>query len=374
MFGLALIFILIIMGGVIAFFGDRIGTRVGKRRMTLWGLRPRYTSIIVTIVTGVLIAGLTLGILTLSSYDVRTALFGMEALKRQTEELAVAVRQRTQDLEKAHLELDQKTQEYAQTNQRIADLNRQLQRLRSDKQGLDNRIADLNTEKNNLQQDIDRLNEMTVNLRKGIEVIREGTVVVRAGEAIFSGMIQGGRSRTEIDAQVSLFLYEANQRLLERFGVKDKELIVLFLPKADIEELIAFLSSRSESIGLRLLSVGNVIAGEPVVGQVEVFPNRLIFQKGSVIFSEYVNYAGNSQEAEQTLAIFLRKVNEAAASQGILRDPLQGTVGNLSTEKYYEAVNHLRRLSGRVEIVATAKQDTFSAGPVQIELILRQAQ
>ena len=53
MFGLSLIFIIAITGGIIAFFGDRIGTRVGKRRMTLWGLRPRYTSIIITILTGV---------------------------------------------------------------------------------------------------------------------------------------------------------------------------------------------------------------------------------------------------------------------------------------------------------------------------------
>ena len=37
MFGLSLIFIIVITGGIIAFFGDRIGTRVGKRRMTLWG-------------------------------------------------------------------------------------------------------------------------------------------------------------------------------------------------------------------------------------------------------------------------------------------------------------------------------------------------
>ena len=50
MFGVTLIIIIIITGGVIAFLGDRIGTRVGKRRMTLWGLRltfgARITSII----------------------------------------------------------------------------------------------------------------------------------------------------------------------------------------------------------------------------------------------------------------------------------------------------------------------------------------
>ena len=57
MFGATLILVMVITGGLIAFIGDRIGTRVGKRRLTLWGLRPRYTSIIITILTGILIAG-----------------------------------------------------------------------------------------------------------------------------------------------------------------------------------------------------------------------------------------------------------------------------------------------------------------------------
>ena len=87
MFGATLILVMVITGGLIAFLGDRIGTRVGKRRLTLWGLRPRYTSIVITILTGVLIAGSTMVVLTIISYDVRTALFGMEALQQRTREL-----------------------------------------------------------------------------------------------------------------------------------------------------------------------------------------------------------------------------------------------------------------------------------------------
>ena len=60
MFGATLILVMVITGGLIAFIGDRIGTRVGKRRLTLWGLRPRYTSIIITIL-GILIAVMFFG-------------------------------------------------------------------------------------------------------------------------------------------------------------------------------------------------------------------------------------------------------------------------------------------------------------------------
>ena len=381
MFGLTLILILIVMGGIIAFWGDRIGTRVGKKRLSLWGLRPRYTSIIVTIITGVLIAGSTLGILTLTSFDVRTALFGMEALKKQTIELNQEVVRRTQELEKARQELLDKNREYTETNQKIKEIGEQLQRLQRDKLELDARLAALNsetaalnTEKASLQKDVDRLNEITANLRKGIEVIREGTVVVRAGEVVFAGVLNGGQTKSETRRQLESFFQVANQQLLERFGVKDKTLSALFIPQAHVEELVDFIQTKPESIGLRLRSVGNVVEGEPVIGQVELFPNRLVYQKGAHILLNTLTFSGNPQEAEQTITLFLRNVNQAATEQGVLRDPIQGTVGTLPVEKYIEAVNQLRKLSGRIELIAVAKQDTHSAGPLLIDLIVRQAQ
>ena len=50
-----LIVVLVLTGGVIAFIGDRLGSKVGKKKLSLFGLRPRHTSILVTIITGILI-------------------------------------------------------------------------------------------------------------------------------------------------------------------------------------------------------------------------------------------------------------------------------------------------------------------------------
>lgn len=55
--GLKILFIIAIMGGLIAYMGDKLGTKVGKRKMSLFGLRPKHTSIIVTIVTGLSCCG-----------------------------------------------------------------------------------------------------------------------------------------------------------------------------------------------------------------------------------------------------------------------------------------------------------------------------
>ena len=378
MFGVALILVIVLTGGLIAFFGDRIGTRVGKRRMTLWGLRPRYTSIIITILTGILIAGSTIGVLTITSYDVRTALFGMEALKKQTRELAAEVESRTKALDAAQTELnaarseiEKKNAEYAATNERIARITGELRSLQANKQALDERIASLNAAKTELQQDVDRLNELTANLRRGIATVREGTIVLRAGEVIAVNVVQGGGNRTDVERRLTDYMKLANQRLRDRFQIEDEKLDLIFIGKTHADEVITFMTTRSEPMVLRLLSAGNVVVGEPVIGQFEIFPNRLIFAKGALVLRDRVSFSGDPTEAEQILTIFLRRVNEMAVKQGVIPDPLQGTVGNLSAQSYYEAVNQLRRLKGEVEITAVARTEVSSIGPLTIDILIR---
>ena len=67
MYGFIIIVSMVIFGGLIALLGDRVGMKVGKRRLSLFGLRPKYTSMIITVLTGFFIAGLTLLILTMLS-------------------------------------------------------------------------------------------------------------------------------------------------------------------------------------------------------------------------------------------------------------------------------------------------------------------
>lgn len=52
--------VLVLVSGFVAYFGDLLGRRMGKKRLSLFGVRPRYTAIIVTTITGMIIAGLTL--------------------------------------------------------------------------------------------------------------------------------------------------------------------------------------------------------------------------------------------------------------------------------------------------------------------------
>ena len=44
MSGWALILVLLVLGGVLSTLGDRLGSRVGKARLSLFSMRPRRTN------------------------------------------------------------------------------------------------------------------------------------------------------------------------------------------------------------------------------------------------------------------------------------------------------------------------------------------
>ena len=82
MSGYILILAVLILGGVIATVGDRIGTRVGKARLSLFNLRPRRTAVLVTILTGTLISATTLGILLATSEQLRIGILQLGQLQK----------------------------------------------------------------------------------------------------------------------------------------------------------------------------------------------------------------------------------------------------------------------------------------------------
>ncbi len=96
--GYILIGAMLILGGIIAVSGDRIGSRVGKARLTLFKLRPRQTATLVTIVTGTLISGLVLTLIFGASEQLRLGVFDLQKIQRKLsdtkENLARAIEQK----------------------------------------------------------------------------------------------------------------------------------------------------------------------------------------------------------------------------------------------------------------------------------------
>ncbi|MFH1452576.1 MAG: DUF3084 domain-containing protein [Armatimonadota bacterium] len=81
--GIFTLLIISVVSGIIAFLGNRLGRYFGKKRLTIFNLRPRHTATIFTILTGILISMLTIGVSSMLSKNVRIALFGMEKLQQE---------------------------------------------------------------------------------------------------------------------------------------------------------------------------------------------------------------------------------------------------------------------------------------------------
>src|SRR5207249_594311 len=76
---LVVLFLLAVCG-LIAYIGDLLGRRMGKKRLTVFGLRPKHTAILFTVLTGILIACVSLGAAFGVSPGVRIALTQGEKL------------------------------------------------------------------------------------------------------------------------------------------------------------------------------------------------------------------------------------------------------------------------------------------------------
>ncbi len=77
---------LILVSGLVAFVGNQVGRSIGRRRLAIFGLRPRHTAQLITVITGMLITVVTLAVVLLVSNDARQALFHLQEVRRQVAE------------------------------------------------------------------------------------------------------------------------------------------------------------------------------------------------------------------------------------------------------------------------------------------------
>ena len=132
MYGITLILVLAVVGGVIAFIGDRLGTRIGKKKLSIFGLRPRHTAVVVTIFTGICITTVTFAIMAAASENVRTALFGMDRLNAMIADTRAALERTAEELTQAQNAQEKASGELAKSEAEIARLEGEQAGLRAE--------------------------------------------------------------------------------------------------------------------------------------------------------------------------------------------------------------------------------------------------
>lgn len=389
MSGILLITVLVITGGAIAFIGDRLGTKIGKKRLSIFGLRPRHTSIIITIFTGIVITTLTFGVMAAASENVRTALFGMEELNRTMAETKANLLNTQADLSTAKAEQEKTDAALQQSKDDVLRLNKQQQALEEEAAQLQAGIADLENAKaelttkneelsgtnqklladnDNLAADNRTLEERTKQLRAGLITVREGDIAFRAGEIIASGVIRGGRNAEDVAADMETLATLANRNVSARFG-SDRSDQDIWIYQPEYDAAVETIVKSHQDIVVRIVAASNLVRGEEVRTTLELYPNSIIFRdKEFIIARPYVFGIGDDSESEQTVMNFLKDVNFAATSKGILPDPIRGTVGVMEGAQFYEIVAQLRGQRGPVILSAYANGDTDASGPLRLKI------
>ncbi|MFB2770613.1 DUF3084 domain-containing protein [Pelatocladus sp. BLCC-F211] len=132
--GYILIIAILVLGGVIATVGDRIGTRVGKKRLSLFNLRPKNTAVLVTILTGLGISASTLGILFLADDGLRKGVFELQDIQKDLRRKRVQLETTTQQLNTTKTELDQARKEQTKAQEDLQEINKSLQAVNAKQQ------------------------------------------------------------------------------------------------------------------------------------------------------------------------------------------------------------------------------------------------
>lgn len=392
MTGITLILVLALMGGLIAYLGDKLGSKIGKKRLRLFGLRPHDTSVVMTIVSGILVATLTITVLTIASKEVRTALFGMEKMRAEIasltatrdkaneelsaqsakiEELDGKISEATQAAEQARL---QQAQAEAQMQQAQADLGQLQARYNEASARLQEaqaQVRQAEAARDQLQQDVKSLEDTAKKLREGIVAIREGNVVFRSGEILYSGVLKGGQSEEATQKQVQDFLNEANIQVAGRVGV-DPTTPVIWLSQEAVEQAAQKLEKYKGDMYVRVCAAGNILSGEVVVSRLEMAGDKVVYPQGTLILSQTITVQPFTSEPDLALMAFLKSVNRAAQADGVIPNPITGDVGAITSTELTAASEKIRSLGGRVTITAKARRDITVAGPVLLDLEIRQ--
>ncbi len=401
MSGWLLILALLVLGGVLSTLGDRLGSTVGKARLSLLGLRPKKTAVVITALTGALISAVSLGLMLLVSERLRVGLFELDQLqerlrlgrtalersgsdlRRSQVELARAEQGRRQALrgrqqavasqQSAERQLAQATGRVASLRQELQPLQRQRARLESERSRLSREVRGRDAEIRRNEAELQRVRQRIAageqelkQLESNVIALRRGDVVIASGQPLATAKVRlqrPGQAREVIDALLQQANLVAFQRLLP--GQKPDRQILL-VPRNDIDRLGSLLAQRGTWV-VSIRSASNVLRGEQrVLAFPDLRPNRQVVRQGEVLARTTLE--GDERGAElvrSRLNLLLAAAFARVQRQGTLADGLQFDVNDF---------NELgRSLAERppgleVNLEAVARVDADTPDPIVVEL------
>ncbi|MEB3350798.1 MAG: DUF3084 domain-containing protein [Cyanobacteriota bacterium] len=408
MSGWLLIVTLLVLGGVLATLGDRLGTKVGKARLSLFRLRPRNTAVLITALTGSLISALSLGLMLLVSQQLRVGLFELDQIQARLAGSRNDLERSRADLERSRGELRRSEEERkraergrrdavlgrqravaSQRNARrqLADAEQRAQRLRADLQPLQNQRQRLEAERRRLSRDVKArdadIRRTTAELASvqqriaagegelraleaNLIALRRGDVVIASGQRLAMAKVTLQR-RDQARPVIDTLLQQANRAAFERvLPGKPVDHQILMIPRSDISRL-EDLMGRPGTWVVSILAATNVLRGETrVLALPDLRPNQRVGAAGEVLARATIEAEVRSpQEVAERLNLLLAASYARAQRQGTLAEGLEFDLGRFNA--LGQALS--QRPAGQVAVVeAVLRQDAETPDPLRVEL------
>ena len=308
--GYILIAAIFVLGGIIAAFGDRLGTKIGKARLRLFNLRPRQTAMVITVITGMLISALTLGILFSLSQSLRKGIFELDDIlkeQRRIERELAQVRQQKQQVEKQltqveqaqeqatidlkaiDLDFRQSKQELVETSERAAKLRQELDSLLAQRKETQEQLTQLQQQSQELQEQLQQ-REKKIEQQDRILVEKETRLQeLEQQQQVLQSQVQE-RDRSIANLDEAILAAETSLKLRTR----------------RLEQLEAYLSSLSEDITVLEKSYQELRQKN-----IELREKKIAIVKGQVLSSAVVKIVDPSA-ARPAIEALLRQANQNA--------------------------------------------------------------
>ncbi|MEA3493793.1 MAG: DUF3084 domain-containing protein [Candidatus Margulisiibacteriota bacterium] len=345
-FGARIILFLIVVGGVVAIIGDYIGRSIGRKRLSLFKLRPRSTAAIFTVITGILIALSTLGILLVISQDARTALFGLEDLRTELSNIS-------SQRDNAEKELVTLVAEKGKIDEKLSQAKEDLDKSR-------NEIENLKRTKNKLSSDIKYL-------ERKVEASRKGKVLFKVNETLLLSVIQAGPEKDKIETGLKQILSAADSQV-RSYGVKsDKHLI--FIKPDDFNRTVSELSEKNGEVIVKLIATRNTLFGEEVAVRFLLSENVLVYKTGETVTRTNIAPSLSIPGIEQEIKKLLTAAHQQAKNDGVIPDPA-GSLGSVPYSEIFALAKKINSHKKGATIKALARKNIYTMGPLEIKFMV----
>jgi uncharacterized protein (DUF3084 family) len=385
--GWLLILALLALGGVLSTLGDRLGSRVGKARLSLFQMRPRRTAVVITVLTGSLISAVSLGLMLLVSERLRTGLFELDQLEERLangrSQLATSQRQLATsqaELNRAELGQREAQKRFEQAQARASQLRRELAPLLAQRNQLEAERTRLSREVQDRDADIRRTEAELAQVRRRIAAgaqelkdleanliaLRRGDVVITSGQTLASAKVTLERPE-QAKAVITALLQQANLKAFRRvLPGQPADRQILLVPKSDITKLEGLLAKPGSWV-VSILSAANVLRGErQVLAFPDLRPNRPVVKAGDVLASTTIEGDLTGLEPiNRRLNLLLAAAYARAQRQGSLVEGLQFNAAAL-TQLGRDLSKRPEGQMAQLEAVALGDADT--PDPIGVEL------